>query len=138
MIWTERVTEALEKSNFKDRMAELERNKKVVWNILAELTQMCLEEWGPLKRTRIETLVTIHVHHKEIYQIVMDLAKQHKIKDANDFEWARNTRLYWKQETGHIVVQVTDVEFTYQYEFLGAKERLCVTPLTDRCYVTLS
>jgi hypothetical protein len=38
MIWTERVTEALEKSNFKDRMAELERNKKIVWSILAELT----------------------------------------------------------------------------------------------------
>lgn len=113
MIWTEKVTEALEKSNYKDRMAELDRNKKLVWSILSELTQMCLEEWGPLDRTKIETLVTIHVHHREIYQIVMDLAKQHKIKDANDFEWARNTRLYWKPETGHVVVQVTDVEFIY-------------------------
>jgi dynein heavy chain len=66
------------------------------------------------------------------------LCKQHKIKDKNDFEWAKNTRIGWTQESSDIAVDICDIPFIYQYEFLGAKERLCITPLTDRCYVTLS
>ena len=107
---------------------------------MSTLTEMCLDEniKSKLIRTKIETLVTIQVYQRDKFFEIQDAVKAEKIKDANDFDWLKNTRCYWKHEEATIAVAVTDVEFIYQYEFLGAKERLCITPLTDRCYVTLS
>ena len=68
----------------------------------------------------------------------MEEVKGNRIKEVSDFEWQKNTRVYWDTEKNEVKICVTDVSFFYQYEFLGVKERLCVTPLTDRCYITLA
>lgn len=68
------------------------------------LTEMCLEEMNKLKRCKVETLVTIHVHQRDLFMKILDDAKQHKIKDSNDFDWCKNTRIYWKPEESHIAI----------------------------------
>lgn len=104
-----------------------------------KLSKLCLVEWtSGIDRMKIETLVTVHVHQRDMFARIHEDAKSHKIKDANDFDWIKNARTYWKHDEDHVGVGITDVEFIYSYEFLGAKERLAVTPLTDRCYVTLA
>jgi dynein heavy chain len=103
-----------------------------------QLTDMCLFDLNPLERTKVETLVTIHVHQVDVFKEIGDLCRQNKIKDNNDFEWQKNTRCKLRADDNDIQVSVTDVDFTYSYEYLGAKERLCITALTDRCYVTLA
>ena len=137
MLWTSKVQDCLEKSQ-KEKISELEKKKKDINGIMNELTTMCLEDMNKLKRMKVETLVTIHVHQRDLFMKIQEDVKAHRIKDANDFDWVKNTRCSWKTEENHAAVNVTDVEFIYSYEFLGAKERLCITPLTDRCYVTLS
>jgi dynein heavy chain len=61
-----------------------------------------------------------------------------KIKDPNDFEWAKQCRFYWRSEKDTVIISICDVDFEYSFEYLGVKERLVITPLTDICYVTLS
>jgi dynein heavy chain, axonemal len=138
MIWNHKMTECLEKPQ-KEKVAEFAKKLREVREINFQLSDMCLDgTMDRIQRTKIETCVTINVRQQEITTMLVDLVKRHAIKDPNDFEWQRNSRAYWNPDAGDVQIAVTDVVFTYQYEFLGAKERLCITPLTDKCYVTLA
>jgi dynein heavy chain len=95
----------------------------------------------------VETLVTVHVHQKDVATNLKLLSRAGKLKlGKEDFEWLMQARFYWApkamddipEKVGSMHITITDVTFDYNFEYLGSKERLCITSLTDRCYITLA
>jgi len=144
ILWTTDMQVALESMRVK-KNAMKDVNQRQL-DILREMSSWCLQELGSgVNRRKIETLVTIHVHARDVTAELFTLSKAKKIGDSNDFEWLKQARFYWSptgsdntSADGASIISITDVDFNYQYEYLGAKERLVVTPLTDRCYITLA
>ena len=140
-LWTTDVEDALTRA--KTEKGALPTMAKRQLGICNELIQMTTDEsLDKRSRKKLETMITVQVHQKDCAQ---DLVSK-KIRAADDFEWQRQCRFYWRTEAvdstpqieGSCVISVTDVDFECCYEYCGVKERLCITALTDRCYVTLA
>lgn len=64
------------------------------------------------------------------------------VKQVGEFKWQYYMRFYWDVEQTDLLkkckIQMANVNRYYGLEYLGIGERLVQTPLTDKCYITLT
>jgi dynein heavy chain len=58
--------------------------------------------------------------------------------NAKEFAWESQLRFYWNRDTDNIEVKQCTGILSYEYEYMGLNNRLVITPLTDRCIMTLT
>ena len=132
-LWTQDMQSAITDAK-KDKLGVSRAVKKsdaLLKEMIVITTRSTL---GKNERQNLETCITVHVHQRDTSE---DLQKK-RVRDPSDFEWMKQCRFYWSTERETVIISICDVDFEYSYEYLGVKERLVITPLTDICYVTLS
>ncbi|XP_070335212.1 dynein axonemal heavy chain 9 isoform X1 [Odocoileus virginianus] len=101
---------------------------------LKTLITMLIGQLSKGDRQKIMTICTIDVHARDV---VAKMIAQ-KVDSAQAFLWLSQLRHRWDDEAKHCFANICDAQFLYSYEYLGNTPRLVITPLTDRCYVTLT
>ena len=105
-------------------------------------------ELTALQRAAMGALLVLDVHN----QFIVEQMIKSGLNNMNDFLWTQQLRYYWEKLTeldgdpfkGDVGTDLdcfckqTNTRFRYGYEYLGNGPRLVITPLTDKCYMTLT
>eukprot|EP01012_Entosiphon_sulcatum_P032728 TRINITY_DN4157_c0_g3_i1.p1 TRINITY_DN4157_c0_g3~~TRINITY_DN4157_c0_g3_i1.p1 ORF type:complete len:4135 (-),score=940.22 TRINITY_DN4157_c0_g3_i1:62-12466(-) len=132
VVWTKEVEGALSAVESGENPNAVVEYKEQYIKQIEDTVDLVKGQLTKLQRTCVGTLIVINVHARDVVQKLIDS----KVKSAKDFEWNMQLRYYWEAE--HIAVKMTHSSFIYGYEYLGNSPRLVITPLTDRCYLTLT
>lgn len=60
------------------------------------------------------------------------------VSDKSEFTWQQQLRYYWEPDKQIVQVKQVNATLGYGYEYMGATSRLVITPLTDRCWITIT
>eukprot|EP01028_Stygiella_incarcerata_P006524 TRINITY_DN2668_c0_g1_i2.p1 TRINITY_DN2668_c0_g1~~TRINITY_DN2668_c0_g1_i2.p1 ORF type:complete len:4588 (-),score=1267.00 TRINITY_DN2668_c0_g1_i2:3353-17116(-) len=133
LLWTHDCIKAISDTAGGSKKAY--RQLKQKWgHTISKLTTMVRSDLSFTERLKVVALITIELHAWDI----IDKMIKAGVTDPLDFEWVRQLRFYLDADRDTCVVKQTSSDVDYDYEYLGNSGRLVITPLTDRCYMTLT
>ena len=133
MAWTEESESSLEELSGGQEDA-VKRYLALCDQRLQDLIRLVLGELKKGDRIKVITIITLDVHSRDVIQKLID----EKVEGQEAFLWQQQLRFYWGGNSLDVEIKICDFKTKYFYEWIGNTGRLVITPLTDRCYVTLS
>ncbi|XP_078728003.1 cytoplasmic dynein 1 heavy chain 1-like isoform X1 [Lampetra fluviatilis] len=141
IAWSESVENALNTVAAGGRPDDQGPLSAVLTNVEATLTVLAdsvLMEQPPLRRRKLEHLITELVHQRDVTRMLL----RSKVNHPKSFEWLSQMRFYFDPKQSEVLRQLSihmaNAKFNYGFEYLGVQDKLVQTPLTDRCYLTMT
>ncbi|XP_054276549.1 dynein beta chain, ciliary [Macrosteles quadrilineatus] len=131
--WTTEVNIAFSRLEEGYENAIKDYQKKQIYQ-LSTLISLLIGELTRGDRQKIMTICTIDVHSRDMVARLI----QAKVENAQAFQWQSQLRHRWDERERDCYANICDAQFRYCHEYLGNTPRLVITPLTDRCYITLT
>ena len=132
VVWTTLVQGCLERAG--EGLSKLHEQEVRLLSLLAESV---LQELPTLTRKKCEHFITEAVHQRDI------IAKLIKAEAASPghYMWLLQMRYVYEKDVelmDRLHIEMANARLDYGYEYLGVPDRLVRTPLTDRCFLTLT
>jgi len=131
--WTYEVEDAFRQVRAGNKLAMKQIRQKLVGQI-DDIVAMVRSNLDRLARKKINTLIIIDVHARDL----VDGFVRDSILDAREFQWESQLRYYWDRSQDNVIIKQCTGSFYSGYEYMGLNGRLVITPLTDRCIMTLT
>ncbi|CAM4781010.1 unnamed protein product [Rotaria magnacalcarata] len=87
---------------------------------------------GLVANLKYKALIMDTVHNMDVVQQL----KVGRVRNVYDWLWQKQLRFYL--ENNKAIIKMVDAQFNYTYEYQGNAQKLVHTPLTDKCYLTLT
>ena len=133
IFWTSEVSSAFNRLEEGYENSLKDYYKKQIGQ-LNHLITLLLGNLSKGDRQKVMVICTIDVHSRDV---VSKMITQ-KIESQLSFCWQSQLRHRWDAADEDCFANICDAEFRYWHEYLGNTPRLVITPLTDRCYITLT
>lgn len=133
IVWA-RECEICFRSTTQDPIRDLTLWHQTICTQLSNLTRLVRTALTKIQQSLVVSLVTTDVHFRDVVENM--IAK--KVTNAEDFVWTQQLRYTWHPEHDECDVMQANCRIKYGYEYMGACSRLVITPLTDRCWMTIT
>ncbi|KAL2754348.1 hypothetical protein ACRALDRAFT_1041995 [Sodiomyces alcalophilus JCM 7366] len=105
--------------------------------VLRHLADTVLGDLEVIQRKKCEQLITECVHQRDCIEKLIKL----NANTPTHYFWLLQMRYVYAPEGDYIQrlhVKMANAKLSYGFEYLGVPDRLVRTPLTDRCFLTLT
>jgi dynein heavy chain 1 len=134
IVWTNLVEENLEKFQNKGLLNVVNFTQQ----FLSYLADSVLNDLEPTLRKKYEQLITEIVHQRDVAKLL----HEGNVNSHKEFAYNYYMRFYFnpkeKDDLQKLQIKMGNAFFYYGFEYLGMTEKLVQTPLTDKCYLTLT
>ena len=129
--WQCKISSILEKGVTTDDLQhELDRQQEMIQTLIT----IVKEDLSICVRQLICTLLLVRV---QLRNIIENFISQ-RLSGPDDFLWNMQLRFYLDMETKNAYIRQVHAKLFLSYEYLGNTTRLVVTPLQERCFLTMT
>ncbi|ORY65054.1 dynein heavy chain, N-terminal region 1-domain-containing protein [Pseudomassariella vexata] len=131
-VWTTAVDKSLSEGG---QTLQTIFNREV--EVLRLLASTVLGDLEVIHRKKCEALITECVHQRDVIERLITL----NASSTTFFLWLLQMRYVYETQGDYLQrlhIKMANAKLNYGFEYLGVPDRLVRTPLTDRCFLTLT